>query len=849
MRLSELKPGDKAVILKVLGHGAFRKRIMEMGFIQGKTVTVELNAPLKDPVKYKVMDYEVSLRRSEASMIEVITEKEAKLQIKESDMCQSSVIDDCVKKVIRTSTRQINIALVGNPNSGKTSFFNAASGSHERVGNYSGVTVDAKRGDFSYNGYKFIIYDLPGTYALTAYSPEEQYVRRHLTDQTPDVVINVVAASNLERNLYLTTDLIDMDCPTVMALNMYDELQHSGGVIDYKQLGDMLGMPIIPTVSRTGKGIKDVFDAAIALYENRIPDLKHIHITHRPEIEESISVLEKCLKEDGSIQEHFSTRYLATRLLEGDADIKELLSKESKYAQWLEERNRQVENIEKLTGEDIETTLTNDKYGFISGALKETFTPGEHEQMKTTKIIDSFVTNKLFGFPIFLFLMWLMFEATFVLGAYPMEWIENGVSMLGDWLNGIMPDGMLKDLLIDGIIGGVGGVIVFLPNILILYLFISFMEDSGYMARAAFIMDKLMHRMGLHGKSFIPLVMGFGCNVPAMMASRSIESTSSRIITILITPFMSCSARLPVYILLIGTFFPKHASLIFIGLYVLGIIIAIITAKLLRKFKFKKDETPFVMELPPYRIPTARSTMIHMWEKAAQYLRKMGGVILVASIAIWFLSYFPRHEAPEKNHAATASIIAQNTDIPDGDEVNGAVLNENLTGGQTEAINSDVTITSVANTTDTDLTDETFTEYERQKNSYIGRIGQFITPVMKPLGFDWQISVALVTGAAAKELIVSTMGVLYSENSNSATMSLQERLRMPDPLTGEPAMTPLTAISLLVFILLYFPCIAAIVAISRETGSWKWGLFSFVYNTAVAWIVSFLIYNIGSLFI
>lgn len=786
MLLSELKTGQSAVILRVLGHGGFRRRIMEMGFVRGKKVKVLLNAPLKDPIKYQVMDYEVSLRRSEAAMIEVITEQEAAVSAGGQSNGGGAVERPSVEHVVHRSQKTIDIALVGNPNSGKTSLFNAASGAHEHVGNYSGVTVDAKRGQYKHRGYTFNIYDLPGTYSLSAYSPEEIFVRRHLVENAPDVVVNVVAASNLERNLYLTTELIDMDCTTVMALNMYDELEQSGARLDYEALGSMLGIPIVPTVSRGGKGIDKLFDTIIDVYENRDPRMRHIHIPHAQELEEGVDALRTAIKADGGAARHFPPRYLAIKLLERDREAETYLAREAAYPEWAALRDREVERIERVMGEDIETIVTNDKYGFISGALKETYTPGPKEEVSTTGIIDSLVTNKLFGFPIFLLIMWLMFECTFSLGQYPMGWIESGVEALGGWLQRTMADGMLKDLLIEGMIGGVGGVIVFLPNILILYLFISFMEDSGYMARAAFIMDKVMHRIGLHGKSFIPLIMGFGCNVPAIMATRTIESRSSRLITILINPFMSCGARLPIYVLLTGVFFPEHASLVMMGLYLTGILVAIATAKLLRKFFFGRDETPFVMELPPYRIPTARSTVRHMWEKAAQYLRKMGGVILVASIAVWFLSYFPRHD------------------------------------GQTHA--------------------------EQQQNSYIGQMGKFIEPVMEPLGLNWKATVALISGTAAKEIVVSTLGVLYSETEDDST-GFAAKLRTPDPKTGVPDMTPLAALAFLVFALLYFPCIAALAAINKETGSWKYAAFSFGYNTVAAWLVAFMVYNVGAIFI
>ena len=685
--------------------------------------------------------------------------------------------------------------MVGNPNCGKTSLFNVASGAHEHVGNYSGVTVDAKKGFFEYKGYHFNICDLPGTYSLSAYSPEELYVRRYLKNEIPDVIVNVVVASNLERNLYLTTELIDMDYRMVIALNMFDELEQSGGKIDYKHLGNMIGVPIVPTVSRSGKGVNQLFDTIIEVYEGRDESVRHVHVGLGKVIENSITPLKDLLKKDPTCNREFSPRYLAIKILEGDTEVKRMLEGSESYPELMNIRNAEVEKIEATLNEDIESAIANEKYGFISGALAETYRPGDKEEAKTTRIIDSFVTNKLFGFPIFIFLMWLMFEATFSIGAYPMEWIENGVAWLSEIIGNYMPSGPLKDLLIDGILGGVGGVIVFLPNILILYLFISFMEDSGYMARAAFIMDKIMHKIGLHGKSFIPLVMGFGCNVPAIMATRTIESHSSRLITILINPFISCSARIPIYILLVGTFFPQYASLVFIGLYLFGIIVAVITAKLMRRFFFKVDETPFVMELPPYRMPTAKATFRHMWNKAEQYLRKMGGVILVASVIVWFLSYYPRPKASYERE---------------------------LTPHE---------------------------QMEQQSNSYLGKIGQAVTPLVEPLGFNWKVTTSLLSGTAAKELVVSTLGVLYSESDADETIFLSQKISQPNPVTGVPDFTPLVALSFMVFVLLYFPCIASVIAVAKEAGSWKWGAFTVLYNTGVAWIVSFLVYQIGLLII
>ena len=792
MRLSELHTGEKGVIVKVMGRGAFRKRIIEMGFIRGKEVDVIQNAPLKDPIHYRVMGYDVSLRRNDAAMIEVISAAEyAKAQMSQQSEERSAdsyilpSTEDLQALAIHKG-KTINVALVGNPNCGKTSLFNFASGAHEHVGNYSGVTVDAKEGTFQQDGYTFRIVDLPGTYSLSAYTPEELYVRRHLSEEQPDVVINVLDASNLERNLYLTCQLIDMDVRSVIALNMYDELERSGNKFDYESLSRMIGTPIVPTISRTGFGIEDLFKRVIKVYEEEDPVIRHIHINYGEVLEKGITNVRHAIKHNGNVAKSLSKRYLSIKLLEGDPEIERFIQTLSGSETIIEERDRNVVQIEELLLEDSETAFTNARYGFISGALRETYEQNKIKEATSTQIIDLFVTHKVLGFPIFILFMWIMFEATFRLGAYPMEWIENLVSWIGNFVRGNMSEGPLKDLLVDGIIGGVGGVIVFLPNILILYLFISFMEDSGYMARAAFIMDKIMHKMGLHGKSFIPLVMGFGCNVPAIMASRTIESRNSRMITMLVNPLMSCSARLPVYVLLTGVFFPQNASFVLLILYATGIILAIIMARLFKRFLFNEEDVPFVMELPPYRMPTGKSIMIHMWEKAKQYLHKMGGVILFASIIIWFLGYFPRH--PEMNAS------------------------------------------------------------EQQKNSYIGTIGQTIQPVLHPLGFDWKMSVSLLTGMAAKEVVVSTLSVLYTGDEEDSQV-LSERIKQDLDEEGNPVFTPLIALSLMLFVLIYFPCIATISAIVNESGSWKWGIFVIVYTCVLAWIVSFVVYQTGSLII
>lgn len=794
MKLSELKSGETGVIVKVRGHGSFRKRVMEMGFVRGKAVKTVLYAPLQDPIKYLIMGYEVSLRRSEADLIEVVElsdENIDEILVRSDEVKERYVEDDVEYGRFAHHGREINVALIGNPNCGKTSLFNIASGSSEHVGNYSGVTVDAKAGKFEHKGYKFNIVDLPGTYSLASYSPEERYVRDYLRDQAVDVIVNVVDASNLERNMYLTTELIDMDRMMVIALNMYDEVSRDGTKLDYKLLGDMIGVPIVPTVSRTGTGIDELFDTVISVYEGKNESVRHIHVNLGAEIEEAIRVLRAALSGDVIDNHQLSTRFLAIKLLEKDTEVDEFVNMFADGKEILKLRDKELEKLQQKSGEDVNETIAAEKYGFIAGALNETLSPGKGRKNGTTGVIDSLVTSRILGFPLFFCVMFVTFWLTFALGQYPMDWIQYGVDALSGLVNKVFPDGIVKDLVADGIIGGVGGVIVFLPNILILYFCLSFMEDTGYMARAAFIMDKVMHRIGLHGKSFIPLVMGFGCNVPAILASRTIESRSSRIITILINPFMSCSARLPLYVLLIGTFFAKYAALVFFGLYIAGIAVAVVSAKLLRKFIFKKDETPFVMELPPYRVPTMRSLVRHTWGKGAQYLRKMGGLILVASIIVWALNYFPlnRTEAPAEER----------------------------------------------------------TEISTEHDSYLEMAGKAINPIMEPLGFNWRSTVAALAGVPAKEIVVSTLGVLYTDTEAVDDVSLGHRLEEVNAATGKPDFTPLKAMAFMIFILLYCPCIATVAAITRETRSWRYGAFTIVYNTVVAWLAAFAVYQIGML--
>lgn len=830
MRLSDLQNKESAIITKVRGRGAFRKRIMEMGFVKGKKVTVVKNAPLKDPIEYNIMGYDVSLRRSEASLIEVVTKEEAKKE--KPSKFNGTITDNELKRTAREKQRTINIALVGNPNCGKTTLFNFASKSRERVGNYGGVTVDSKKAKYEQNGYRFNITDLPGTYSLSAYTPEELFVRKHILGELPDIVINVVDASNLERNLYLTTQLIDMDIKVIIALNMYDELEKKGDYFDYQSLGKMMGIPVIPTISHRGKGIKEVFDKAIEVFEDKDPTVRHIHLNYGKDVEKSIQKIQDEIWKNKRLTDLVSSRFYAIKLLEKDKAAEWTLSNWENYELIKSVANREIIKLEDAYSEDSEAIITDAKYAFIAGALKETYkrSTKPKRQSKTGKI-DNILTHKYLGFPIFFAFMYIMFQATFQLGQYPMEWIEQLVGITGNFVDAEMPAGVLKDLLVDGIIDGVGGVIVFLPNILILFLFITLMEDTGYMARAAFIMDKVMHKIGLHGQSFIPLLMGFGCNVPAIMATRTIKNKNNRLVTILINPFMSCSARLPVYVLIISAFFPKHPGTVLFAIYLFGIMMAALVAILFKKTIFKSDEIPFVMELPPYRMPTSKNVIRHVWSKGSQYLKKMGGVILVASVIVWALGYYPQDEEIINQYDQKIEKLTKSSEKNDSDKSTGYNPYE-------QEINEI----------------ESEKKAVLQENSYIGRIGHGIEPIMRPLGFDWKMSVSLLSGVAAKEIVVSTMGVLYQVDAKSSTdeklvEKLQNARHESGPRKGDKVFDSVTAISFLLFVLLYFPCIAAVVAIKKETNSWKWAVFGIVYTTILAWFISFLAQQIGQLFV
>lgn len=818
LNLSDLKTGETGIITKVVGHGAFRKRITEMGFVKGKKVKAIKKAPLQDPSEYHLMDYNVSLRRSEAKLIEVVTLMSAEND--KNSNYNGTIDEETLKISAKEKSNTINIALVGNPNSGKTTLFNFASNSHERVGNYAGVTIDAKEATMKKYGYIFKIADLPGTYSITEYTPEELFVRNYITESKPDIVINVVDASNLERNLYLTTQLIDMNIKVVIALNMFDELEKSRAKFDYVNLGKMLGIPIIPTIAAKGTGIDNLLKKIIDVYEDKDPIVRHIHINYGENIENSITNIKNLIKENRQLADNFSTRYLSIKLIENDKATREILKSCPNFDKIIEATELEISDLEKEYKEKSETIITDFKYGFISGALNETYKASKVEKRNFSIQIDKLLTNKFVGFPIFIFFMWFMFQTTFTVGSYPMDSIDWLVGQLSDFISGMMTDGMLKDLIVDGIIGGVGGVIVFLPNILILFFFISFMEDSGYMARASFIMDRIMHKMGLHGKSFIPMIMGFGCGVPAIMATRTLENRKDRILTMLAIPFMSCSARLPVYVLLISAFFPKNQGLVLVSIYLIGILLAVATALLVKKLILKGTDAPFVMELPPYRIPTIRNTSIHMWHKAVQYLKKMGGIILMASIVIWALGYFPQNVEYSENFENQIEQIYANTTTTD----------------------------SVKETKIAEI--EFIQKSEKMEKSYIGQLGHFIEPVIRPLGFDWKIGVSLITGLAAKEIVVSTMGVLYQTNGEDDDIGLQEKLQEQKFTSGEKigqkVFNPLVAYVLMIFVLIYFPCIAAVAAIKKESNI-KWAIFVMVYTTLLAWVVSFVVFQIGNL--
>jgi ferrous iron transport protein B len=725
------------------------------------------------------------------------------------------------------SSNEIVIGLVGNPNSGKTTIFNALTGARQKVANWSGVTVERREGYRNREGNRIKVVDLPGIYSLTSYSIEEIITRDFILNENPDVIVNIVDAGNLERNLYLTTQLIEMGAQVIIVLNMFDEALSKGLVIDTEQLEKLLGMPVVKTIGTKSIGIDELVDEIIHVSAGGSEKVRHIHIHYGSDIEQGIQEIQSSIWRDERIGAQYSTRWLAIRLLESDRDVERKLKNFPNYDAIIEQAGKSRETIEKTFNDDPVTVFSDMRYGFISGALKEAVAKTSPKRVDISEKIDYIITNKYLGFPLLFIFLWLLFQMTFTLGQYPMRLIERGVAALGSLLR-VLPAGPLKDMIIDGIIGGVGGVIVFLPNILILFMGISFMEDTGYMARAAFIMDKIMHKMGLHGKSFIPLVMGFGCNVPAIMATRALETRQDRILTILINPFMSCSARLPVYVLFAGVFFAEYPGAVILSLYSIGIILAFLSARLFRFLFFKGESTPFVMELPPYRMPTVRTILLHMWDRSSQYLRKMGGIILAFSIVVWALGVYPKSEIIEQNYAQRLDALyrsyhAKREMLPGKGGIALQELQRNYEMKREQL-----------------LLEKRSAEKEI---TYIGRFGKGIQPLIEPLGFNWQMGISLATGFVAKEIVVSTMGVLYhaSPDEEDTHRSLGEVLRKP-----RYGITPLVAYVFLLFVLMYVPCLATVVVIGREAG-WRWALFSVAYQMLVAWLFSLLVYQTGLL--
>jgi len=850
MTLFDLNPGERGIIIKIIGSGAFRKRLIDMGFIKGKEVVVVKKAPLQDPIQYEIMGYQISLRGEEAKLIEIIPLNPSDTKVTSSvDFNGFNTTEKKSAARQKNSTKTINIVFAGNPNSGKTTIFNYISGSRENVGNYPGVTVDAKRAQFKYGGYTIRMVDLPGTYSISSFTPEEVFVRDFLTSNKTDIVINVADCSNLERNLYLTTQILDLDLTMVISLNMYDELTKKGDIFDHEHFARMIGVPVIPTVGKKGEGLKELLDKVIQVYENDDPIVRHVHIHYGILIEDSILELEKEIERTGLFPEHIHTRFIALKLLEKDTDYIRQMSGDSRLHKLKDMTFKHITQIEKTFSEDTENLMADLRYGFIAGALKETYVQKAIPLKKKTitNKLDEIFTHRILGLPIFMFVLWLMFYSTFQIGSFFMHWIEKGVEILGSLFVKFIPEGVFLDLLVQGVIGGVGGVIVFLPNIIILFLFIALMEGTGYMSRIAFIMDRLMHKIGLHGKSFIPLIMGFGCNVPAIMATRTLENKSDRILTMLIIPLMSCSARLPVYVLLISAFFPQNPALMLMLIYFLGITFAALFALLFKKLFFNKTEAPFVMELPPYRMPTLKATYMYMWLRASQYLKKMGGIILIASLVIWMLGYFPRDIKFSKDYEMLISQVnekyeplLQNTQPSDS-----VALKE------IKALKVEELTHIVQNR-----------ELERHSKTYIGLMGAVIEPVMRPLGMDWRLSISLLSGFPAKEVILSTMGVLFQEYKldpdnpdtdhpkviiGSLDKRLQQAVFLDTKDSDKPLFTKVSAFAFLVFVLFYFPCTASIVAIKKESGQWSYTILAILYTTGFAWLMAFIVNSFGFL--
>lgn len=821
--IAEMDIGDKGIIRGITAQGEIRRRLLDMGLVPGVRFKILRVAPLGDPIELHIRGFHLSLRREEALGITaakigrqgdrkplhhgrrhhhrrhayLYPEDLPSSRKREAPHAEGAPENPSMGKPEKPASeaKTITVALLGNPNCGKTSLFNALAGANQRVGNFTGVTVESYEGTRRYEGYTIRIVDLPGIYSLTAYSPEEVVSRNYLIENRPDLVIDVLDGTNLERNLYLTTQLMEMESDLLVALNMYDEVQKQKIKVDIHQLQKLLGSHVIPTSAKSGEGVEKLLSHIVRVYEGKIAIDKN-KLTYSPEVEEGISRLAEILSHDEELAEYYSPRWLAAKLLENDQLVYETIKERSIWIRTEIALKEIMKSLEKNERGDSELAVTEDRHAFIRGAAQETIKQPEETPESFTDKIDKVFLNRFLGIPLFLGMMWLLFQFTFTVGQYPAGWMEELFGAISSGLNQLLPAGFFRSLIVDGILAGVGGVLVFLPNILLLFLGIALMEATGYMARAAFVIDKVMHRFGLHGKSFIPMITGFGCSVPAFMACRTLKSPSDRITTMLIIPFMSCGAKLPVYILLIGAFFPPAmAGNVLFGVYLFGVLLALIMARLLKKALFKNQSEPFVMELPPYRWPTLKSLLMQMYFKAASYIKKAGTIILFASVIIWLGTSFPVGPLPEEAQGA---------------------------GEESETNHLEYTVA--------------------------GRLGHIIEPVIKPLGFDWRVGVALTGGLAAKEIVVSTLATIYAveeteEGSGGGTQGIQDALR------ADPDFTRATALSLMVFVLLYIPCLAATVVFHKEAGSWHWTRFYIIYTMVVAWAASFAVYRIASLWI
>jgi ferrous iron transport protein B len=718
--------------------------------------------------------------------------------------------------------KKLTIALAGNPNAGKTTIFNSLTGTRQKVGNWPGVTVEKKEGTISRDGYILKLVDLPGTYSLTPFSTEEIIARNYILDNTPDVVIAIIDASNLERSLYLATQLRELDCRIVFALNMADLAKARGIKIDAAKLSELLDVPVVFTVGNRQEGLEQLLKTAIDLAASGAAGPQKRKVRYNQEVEKSIEHIHTLLIDTVEDKLKYNPRWTAVKLIEDDAIVKERLGDLAgdRRATIFDAVNRQRDYLKTHFKEEPEIVTTDERYGFISGIIKEVYTTSTRQRVDISRNIDLVLTNRFLGMPIFFFFIWAMFQLTFTLGSYPQDWIDGGIGILAGGLSQLLPAGWAKDLILDGIVKGVGTIAVFLPNILILFFCIALFEDTGYMARAAFLMDKIMHLVGLHGKSFIPMLMGFGCNVPAIMASRTLESKTDRILTILITPFMSCSAKLPVYIILAGGFFGVRAGTIIFGIYLTGIVLSIITGRIFRSTLFRGADAPFVMELPPYRVPMLKSLMIHMWDRGKIFLKRMGGVILIGSIIIWGLANFPRNARVDLDYQRDVQQVR-------------TYYEQQLARGMDRNTLSAREKTAL---------DELHRKRQAEQAAYslLGRVGRGIAPFFEPIGVDWRGGIALLSGFVAKEIVVSTLGVLYAVSETQDGGALEKAMR-------HSGMTPLAALSMMMFVLLYLPCLATVTAIRRETGSTRWMFFSIFYSTALAWSVAFIVYQGGRL--